>query len=334
MTNSIIQYICFLGRYFFAITLIMLMPILRRFKWPIIIAVNAGSHADIQNYMPLWLASHFKRGVFLPIGIYRLSGLRLGLVVGAPYMNDELKNDAVVMSGLVHNLKCSWKAHKFAMTGIMTAYAIRHNCFPLSDKSFVSSSLGTPYLIRINIEEIISRHEHLANKPVAVVGFGYTGQVVTKYLADHGFMVNAYDIVDLSAQAKYHNVSFSTDFSSIRSCGVVILLTVSGSDGVDTILNYLTPSQTVLADTHPKVSKRKWMELASRGVYGYDCGSMIKGGFYFPELHRWGRYNLQGCVMQAVVEVLHRRTTNTQLEFDILASDANVISCIEPTTSF
>lgn len=303
----------------------LLVPYLRRINWPAIIAINAGSSSDAARYATSWVAKYTRKERFYPIGFYRISWRQFALVLGTPYSNMELKTNQTLMQSLVSDLS-GWRAKRITLTGIMTAYSIRHDAFPEKDPRFTSGSYGTPLLIKINIEEIFDRHPELKSQPIGIIGFGFTGRKVAAYLSRF-YEVRAFDLVSPDQQPDY--CEFSTHPDILSECGINVLLTIEGNSGVETVLNYVQTGSAILADTHPKVDLAHWAMLKDKGVIGYECGTRYGQGIYFPKLPRWGRYNLQGCVMQAVIESQSNLIPLNQHEFDDLAKRSPLISVIE-----
>jgi len=315
------------GRIALTMVLIAAKPILRLKLWPAIFVVNAGSESDIKSYLPLWVLKVVPKHNLYAIGFYRISWACWALVLGTPASNEELDRDPELMAKVVNGVK-RWKGRRIALTGILTAYAVKHRCWPDADGRFVLGSYGTPYLFRINIKELSRRFgkDVIEKTPVGVVGYGYTGKRVATYLRGIGYTVYGFDQLNDRDEGVHF---MGSDFGRLQECGLIVLMTTCGDGGLDTIASHIQKGQVVLADTHPKPTSKGWATVTSRGGIAAECGALFSAGMFWPKLPRWGSKNTLGCSMQAIAEAATKTLADTQADFDVLADRVGIESMIE-----
>lgn len=302
-------------------------PLLRLVNWPAIFVVNAGTRDDIEHYFPAWVVSRLPKNALFAIGFYRISWRCWALVVGSTASNEDLGDSREMMASIVDKVG-HWKGDRIALTGILTAYAMKHGCWPASDKRFVLGSYGTPYLFRINLRELADRYGKslVEQKPVGIVGYGYTGRRVAEYLRGLGYQVYGFD----TCKERSDDQDFlGSDFKRIGECGLILLMTTSGDEGLETIAEHVVTGQVILADTHPKPSHEGWRQIVSKGVVAAECGALFRAGTFIPQLPRWGSKNTLGCSMQAIAEAATKTLAKTQDDFDALADEVGIDSTIE-----
>jgi len=305
------------GRLFFMIILISVYPILIRLPWKIIFGVNAGSENDTKNYSPSWFAKITRASIFYPIGIIKLP-IGYGLQLGAQYSNEEIKENSELTYKLIKFLKKFKNTDRICLNGVIPSAAAKHGVWPDDDR-FVTTQFGTLFMVNENIKEIRERHPHVNNMPIGVVGCGYTGTRLIEYLSEELHI----DVIGFDSSQKgrtFKAAVFAGDqFSKIRKCGIVIILTTQGNSGIESILSHLNPHSVVLSDTHPKITNRMWERVSKRVCAIYESATKLPGCYFFPSFPRWAPDTVPGCTVQGITESYANKVITSQIESNELS---------------
>ena len=309
--------ISMVARYAAIAPLVMGLPLVRRIPWRIIWVVNAGSESDRRSYGALARIGRLLGIDVGPIGLFRISGIGWGLIVATPSSNDELRSSAERSRRLVADVE-RFRGRRIALAGVIPSCFTQHRVWPDDDR-FVRGQYATVHMIRRNVEDVLRRNPELADRAIAIVGVGATGQLVANDLAHSGYELLALDPRPEAASGLGDGVRFlGMDTAALADAGVVVLLSTGGDEGVASIASALIPGTAVVSDTHPKVSRSAARDLHDRGVIVYESALTRRGTRFVPKLPRWPADTIPGCVAQAIVECSLDRTVIEQDAFTIL----------------
>lgn len=282
--------------------LFLTRPFLKRKHWPVLLVVNSGSKADNRSYFsPSFNEAFLGKTDLYPIGHFPLPNNETALLLGCPSTFHELAEDKQLVEDLITETQ-SWNAKTIALLGQLPSVANRHKVWPKDDPRFMDGQLGTSSMIRMNVLDLFEMYPETSNKPVAIVGAGYTGyNVANDLIRDHRVVVFDKN-KKLEPQFVSDDVVYAHDhWESLDDCGIVILLTQSGDDGIKTIYPYLRSHHVLLSDTHPRPTKIGWDLVRERKSKAYVCGTSREGAQFTPQLPGWKPNNLPGCALEAVV---------------------------------
>lgn len=267
-------------------SLMLLSPVLKRIRFDVVFIVNIAKRSEDESYQG--------RNTVLPGAVMRLPGKGIGLGVGRYISNKNLKTnkkacDEFISEGMSHSSRF------YALSGVMPG-AINKHGIQVNEKKVCINNIGTTFMILKNIEEALKTHPYLENKPVAIVGQGTVGEKIAEKLEQH-YPLRTFDI-----DAKINKAYFmGNKFQKISECGLVILLTTEGDDGVRSIFDYLNKEHVILSDTHPKISKEMWGKLSHKNLNGYECAATHRDFSIFPTYPEYNSKMIPGCLLEAVV---------------------------------
>ena len=198
-----------------------------------------------------------------------------------------------------------WRAKRIALGGILPSAISKFELSAKIDQRVNLSSNGAIFMISQCIQSAIARFPDLLlyKRPISIIGSGYTGQALAKYLEAKNIKVNLFDIVNKDIFPNSDNVKFMHhNFQEISSSGLIILLTTRGDDGIDSIEPHLLPNMVLLSDTYPKVSAKQLALLQRKGVSYFECHAKVDGIVLFPTYDYMPYDLLGGCFIQSYVE--------------------------------
>lgn len=310
------------------IFLYLFRPLIKRHQWPIILVANAGTTSDIHSYTSGWMGEHLYQNDLYGIGFYRMPSGSLGLVLGTSYSNEQVREDPECIKNIISEVS-SWKAKRIGLLGLLPSSAHRHKIWPDHDHRFVRGHFGTVSMIRFNIDSLMHSYPEIKSMPVGVVGSGFTGVAAANGLADK-YQIIAVDKDPSLTPAFKQNVTFHGDnYRVLEQCGILILLTISGDGGLETIRDFIKPYHIILVDTHPRPTEHGWGIVASKEAKGYVCGTRLQRGMFIPSLARWDKNNVVGCALEAVVMADQSEPCHSLEEFRDLAWRKGVRSNME-----
>ena len=184
-------------------------------------------------------------------------------------------------------------------------------------------------MLKNNIHSIFNQFSLDKDRKVGIVGCGYIGQkLIEDLLVDDEYVVYGFDNSIYEKVPEFYNF-YGNDFSKVKECELIILLTTNGDSGIECILEQLTPGTIILSDTQPKVTSPIWEKVLEKECIGLESASMLDGFQYIPTPPNWRGTTLPGCVIQALVESKTDKTYDTQSEFNQVAKRLNILSRLD-----
>ena len=298
----------------FLATLSAMSPLVKKLPWKFVFGVNVGSQQEAKAFAPDWAFSTLKKTGFLPGGIIK-TDKGFGLVVGTFHFNEEIKESSPIAQKILNSVS-TYNANKIALTGVVPGALMKHGIFPEHDHRFVTGTIGTLFMLKHNLLELIQKLPPNEKPKVAVVGYGYTGKALVHEIEKlNDIEVKIFDN-DTTIKPTSNSKFYGDDFEKITDCQIVILLTVRGDEGVSSIIDYLLPGTLLLSDTHPKISRKTWALLNSLSIDGYESAATITGFKAFPSYPGWNDSTIPGCLIQAFIESQLNQQIHDQEQFD------------------
>jgi len=180
--------------------------------------------------------------------------------------------------------------------------------------------IGTLFMLSDCIDYVINKHTNLAlgDRPISIVGSGYSGRILATFLESRGFKINMFDVLNQDIFPSSTNIKFMHNrFRRVADSGLIILLTTKGDDGLKSIEQYLLPSMVLVSNTFPKVSNHHVKMLKRSGVHYYECSAFIDSIRMFPTYGQYGTFLFGGCFLQSFVESMTDKNYNDVEEFSI-----------------
>lgn len=316
-------------RWLSTLILYVTRPLIKKISWPVILVVNAGAGVETSSYGNKWMLKHLDKKNLYGIGFYRMPTNSLALVIGVSYSNEQVRSTSAPIKKIIEEVS-TWKANKIALLGLLPSAAHKFNLWPSEDLRFVKGQYGTVTMIRFNIDSLIKAHPYLKGRPVGIVGAGFTGVAAANGIQDK-YDVRAFDQnTELKPKFVGKRIKyFSNDYEKLESCGVVVLLTLTGDGGIDTVRDYIHAKHIILADTHPRPTDRGWSLVEEKNAIGYVCGTKLKNGLFIPALAGWDKRNVVGCALEAIVTENEVTICDSIEEFRSLARKKGVQSNME-----
>jgi hypothetical protein len=290
--------------------LFILSPLLKKKRWKLVFIINAGAPEVLSQIIPnplikfLLTNSFFKQTLFPTGFIFTSSGY--GLTLANCATNQEIKSSKALIIKHIDQLN-TYSASKIALGGVLPSAISSFSLYETLSSKFVTQTHGTVYMLLEAIEKSSKKNPHLYlnQRPIAVIGAGYTGLALVSQLTTKNMRVNLFDIVSKTPSDPQKNIRTfygSNSFGAISKAGIVVLLTTNGDEGLTSILPHLLPNMTVLSDTYPRVSNHYQERLIEKGVLYYECYANINKTKLSPNYGHISQDIIGGCMLQACVE--------------------------------
>lgn len=316
--------------------LFILTPLLKKMRWQLVFIINTGPSDVVSQIIPKPLVqfllnnSFFKHTLFPAGFISTCSGSGLILVNCAT--NQEIKTSKELINRHINQVAI-YSASKIALGGVLPSAINHYSLYDTLDSRFVTQSHGTVYMLLHAIEKSSKENPCLClnQRPIAIIGAGYTGLALASQLAARKTNVSLYDITPKSPSIIQSNIRSYyglNSFNTISKAGTVILLTTNGDDGLSSILPHLLPNMIIISDTFPKVSKYYQERLIQKGVLYYECYANIGRSKIYPSYGHLNQEMIGGCMLQACVESQSKKHFDTYESFSKEAQQQNACSVL------
>lgn len=319
---------------FSIVILLMFHPLFKLIRWRVLFVVNSATNETIELLFPesishiITIAPIFK-SFNSPIG-FIFSRKGISLIVANASSNDDIWSDSELVKKQTKALT-RWNAKRIALGGILPSAIAKHDCSEILDERFSLETHGTVFMLSKCINLAIDKHPNLAldKRPISIIGSGYTGQALAKYLEKKDIKVHLFDVLEKDIFSKSKNVKFlHSKFHEISSSGLIILLSTKGDSGIRSIEPHLLPNMVLLSDTYPKVSTRYIDVLERKGVVYYECHAKIEGAYTFPTYEHAPSELLGGCFIQSYVESFADKPLTDYAQFTESADKLGVTGVI------
>jgi len=302
------------------------VKLLKRLGLPLfdfIFLVYPGTASQVRAYAPLWYRNI--KPTPSVIGIIRESkkGGR-GLVMAMPWAIEEVESNGDFLQKIVKetgNLAELIGAKAVALGGRVVT-VLHKQGFELK-LPLLPGDKGAVYVILSSIKQGLKEAniEHQDIK-VGILGYGFLGSHIGYFLKKYwGWNVIGID-PRFDEPKDQDGIRLTPDFSEIRDCNLILVLTPRGSDIADEI-KYFRPGTLVVDDTHPPLSKKLISIIQEKGCKVLKATLELQGTSFFPKLPGWEKSWIPGCCIEAiVVSRFGDISGKSQEEFNALADQA------------
>lgn len=276
-------------------------PLFKRWLSPAaVFFVYPGKPSDKYAFFTPWMEKRF-RPVF-PLGVMRLPGGRLGLMIAKPITTAEMDLDPSLALQTMEQIQAEVpKAKAVALAGRFPGYV--HKAGGSFPQPFVPGINGTVFAM-VSAADALAQKAGRPASELAIAVLGGAGTVGSKVVesTSHAFKsVVAFDIRYAEESTK-GNVVFSSAPQRLRDADVAIVLTAEG-DQVAELAPYFRAGAIVADDTHPCMYSETRRLLTARGVDLYKVA--MEGDLrMFPRLPNFNATDVPGCLLEAVTVAL------------------------------
>jgi len=282
--------------------------------------VYPGTSEDVTAYIPLWL--HWKIRKILPLSVLGIlsrgkSGKR-GLIITLMYEPEELTvTQLKQFLGRINRFANSVGATSIALAGRLPSIFLESRIS--LDSPFLRGDRGAVFTVTETLRHVLDAENLSPHSTIGVLGVGFIGGKVVRYLREIGYSsVIGFDQRVKNPHENDH-ITLTNDFTLLRHCQVVVILTAKGSDIAETITHF-REGVIVVDDTHPQLPSYLVEEIRAKKGKVYKSALGLEGVRFLPEIPGYDREWLPGCVIEALV-VSNGHAGANQQDFDQISKE-------------
>ncbi len=292
-------------------------PVFRRYLKPDIVFLVYGTDQDKRTYWPRWAEKLF-RPVF-PIGIIRFNGL-WGFIGATLTSAEDMDGDPKRSRQLLEAARKEFpKARRFALAGRLPGF-LRKAGEVVTDP-FVEGQHGTRFaMLQAALALVAKAGIRPDEASIAILGgAGYIGAKVVSDLASSFCQIVAFDPRYAGERRLVDNVLYTAMGVDIGGVDLALVLTAQG-DEVSSLVSHFTSGIQLADDTHPPIHREVRHRLHKKGVILWKA-TMADGALYmYPRLPNFRRDDVPGCLLEALVVLLHgEQALESQQSFNLAA---------------
>jgi len=196
---------------------------------------------------------------------------------------------------------------------------------PKDNPDITTSHAGLIYMMYGCIQQVSEQYSvyRLLERPIAIIGAGYSGLSLSRYLSDLGYQVNIFDIRTVDHRDSDNVNLIVNKFSDIGKSGLVILLSTDGESGFHSIQKFLTPNMVLLSNTFPNLRQEHALTVKQRGVMCFETYTRIPGIKVYPSFFSMDPHHFGGCFIQSYLESINNKYYMDDVE--TFTKDANSV---------
>jgi len=306
------------------------IPLLKKLNWNVVFVINIGSSTNYYQYLPNTIAAKYSRS-----DKYLTSTFPIALINGRNFKgvmllngasNQMLTSNRNFIGKIMQNV-IGYKSSRYAMGSVIpSVYTSQKKAdLPINNEDIVTSHAGLIYMMAGCMLQAVERYPdyRLLERPIAIIGAGYSGLSLAKYLNDEGFEVNVFDIREVQQKTSKDIPIYVNKFKGIGKSGMIFLLSTDGESGFNSIKDYLTPNMVLLSNTFPHLQDSNILGIRQKGVHCFETYTHIPGIRVFPSFFNIEPQHFGGCFIQSYLESINQKHYKDDVQ--AFTTDANKI---------
>jgi len=306
------------------------VPLLKKLKWDVVFVINIGSYSNYFQYLPNTVAAKYARSnkyftSTFPLAFIKGRGFKgIMLVNGAS--NQQLTGNRNYIHQIIQDI-LGYSSSRYAMGSVIPSVYTSQNITKLSVNSndIVTSHAGLIYMMAGCMMQAVKKYPEyrILERPIAIIGAGYSGLSLAKFLTAQGYQVNVFDIREIPQESSQPVNVIVNKFKGIGQSGLIFLMSTDGQVGFDSIKNYLTPNMVLLSNTFPHLQPQNIIGIKQKGVHCFETYTRVPGVRVYPSFPNFGPEYFGGCFIQSYLESIN--TKYYQDDVQAFTVDANKI---------